>query len=177
MLQFYDLIVFIAIWLCPATEFCLFFIQRGKNDAAPVLRPLKLEDFIQSKAKVVNFANLSHLYTLSICKYAVLNLGIHDLLCRLALRLLMMLQAWMSWENGMNSMEKGEAGENHLSAFEANTIGFLFSLIYFIIINLFSEKGSRSDLDISPERILSCSYILCWVRKISISIIQGGVFS
>ncbi|KAH9771617.1 AAA domain-containing protein [Citrus sinensis] len=28
------------------------FIQRGKNDAAPVLRPLKLEDFIQSKAKV-----------------------------------------------------------------------------------------------------------------------------
>ncbi|XP_024041014.1 uncharacterized protein LOC102611598 isoform X2 [Citrus sinensis] len=26
--------------------------KRGKNDAAPVLRPLKLEDFIQSKAKV-----------------------------------------------------------------------------------------------------------------------------
>lgn len=26
----------------------------------------------------------------------------------------------------MNSMEKGEAGENHLSVFEANTIGFLF---------------------------------------------------
>lgn len=28
------------------------FIQRGKNDAAPVLRSLKLEDFTQSKAKV-----------------------------------------------------------------------------------------------------------------------------
>lgn len=32
----------------------------------------------------------------------------------------------------MNSMEKGEAGENHLSAFEANTIGFLF-----FFLNLF----------------------------------------
>lgn len=55
----------------------------------------------------------------------------------------------------MNSMEKGEAGENHLSDFEANTTGFFFFLINFIIINLFSEKGSRSDLDISPERILT----------------------
>lgn len=119
-------IVFIAIWLWPANEFFQSFIQRGKNDAAPVLRSLKLEDFTQSKAKVRNFADLSHLYTLSFCKYTLLNFGIHDLFRRLALLLLMMLQAWMSWENGMNSMERGEAGKNHLSDFEANTTVFFF---------------------------------------------------
>lgn len=67
----------------------------------------------------------------------------------------------------MNSMERGEAGENHLSDFEANTTVFFFFFKFILLLLICSwKKGSRSDLDISLERILSCIHYVLGVKDL-----------